>query len=64
MPTILHAAGFQSPYGGNFIATLTSLRAACSRRNWRMLLAVPEAARQREWCTRLSREGWPVYFLP
>jgi len=64
MPTILHAAGFQSPYGGNFIAALTCLRAACGRRNWRMLLAVPEDARQRDWCARLGADGWGMHFLP
>lgn len=63
MPSIIYAAGFKSPYGGNFIASLKVLAACCAGRRWRMVAVFLESARQQPWCRQLIAEGMPVYFV-
>ena len=46
-PTIVHAADYPAPYGGNFMASLTTLAALCQREGFRMVLALPEETRRK-----------------
>ena len=64
MITILHAASFSPPYGGNFVASLTALADACQLRGWRLAMALPASARERPWCRQLLDEGRQVEFVP
>ena len=63
-PTILHAADYPAPYGGNFMASLTTLAALCQREGFRMVLALPEETRRKPWCAALAAGGMPLHFLP
>jgi len=63
-PTIIHAASFASPYGGNFIASLRVLAGTCRKEGWAFVLALPVAAAKKDWCVQLIAEGWQVLFLP
>ncbi len=63
-PLIVHAASFDSPYGGNFLASLKAASKACKTVGWRSMLAFPAEAAQRDWAAQLSADGFQVRFLP
>jgi len=62
--TIVHACGFSSRYGGNFIASLARLRETCRNQGWDFVTVFPEAARNRPWCAKLAAEDWRIRFIP
>jgi glycosyltransferase involved in cell wall biosynthesis len=65
LPTsaVLHVADYTARYGGNFIASLKTLREPCAANGWRLVLAFPAAAEQHAWCRDLARE-YTVRYLP
>jgi glycosyltransferase involved in cell wall biosynthesis len=62
--SVVHACGFSAEYQGNFIASLSRLRASCLRNGRGFAAVFPEAAGAREWYRRLAKDGWRVGILP
>jgi len=63
-PSIIHAAQWGPPYGGNFLASLIALRARCEENGWRLVMVVPPKARQRPWYAGLTAAGQQVEVVP
>ncbi len=63
-PAIVHAPDYPAPYGGNFMAALTTLAGLCAEHGYRTVMALPEAARSKPWCAALAAGGLPLCFLP
>lgn len=64
MATVVHVAGFSSPYGGNFIASLAQLRKSCMEAGWDTAFLFPEVARERAWFELLAQGGWDMRCFP
>ncbi|MDH3197664.1 MAG: glycosyltransferase family 4 protein [Candidatus Krumholzibacteria bacterium] len=53
-PTVLQVAWFAAPHGGGFIASLVALGERLAQAGWRQVLALPRAARERDWFGELA----------
>lgn len=63
-PTVIQVAHYKAAYSGNFIASLKALERFLATQGARMVYALPEAAREREWAQELICEGKALEFLP
>lgn len=61
--TVIQFADYGGSYGGNFIASLTSLDQSLKTANWRQVLVFTDIAKNREWVASLARLGIPIYFV-
>lgn len=61
---IIHAAGFASAVGGNFIASLKAAAAASAEAGYETIMAFPAEAAGRVWASELREGGYRVSYLP
>lgn len=63
-PTVIQVAHYKAAYSGNFIASLRALEKLLETQGVRMVYALPEGAREREWAQEMIGEGRDLEFLP
>ena len=62
--TVVHAADFSPPYGGNFVASLRALAASGTAEGRRYVLAFPTSAGRTDWFAELRADGFQTALLP
>ena len=61
---VIHAAGYDGPYGGAFVPMLRAVAGTVRERGGTVEVALADAARERPWVGELEDAGIPVSFAP